>query len=159
MIFVAVGTQKFNFNRLLKLVDRLVEKAIIKDEVFAQIGNSDYQPQHYKFQNFLNRNEFENKVKECDILITHSGVATIIMGLKFRKKVIVVPRLAKFGEHVDDHQMQIAMSFSQQNLVIMCGEHDNLADILIETKNHEFAKYESHKEFMIDTIREYLKSI
>ena len=53
----------------------------------------------------------KKKIRECDVLITHSGVATIIAGLKNDKKVIVVPRLAKYGEHVDDHQVQIAESF------------------------------------------------
>ena len=159
MIFVTVGTQKFQFNRLLQLVDDLVAHAIIEEEVFAQIGNSDYQPQHYKFQKFLNKTDFESMVEQCNILITHSGVATIIIGLKYEKKVIVVPRLEKFREHVDDHQVQIAQSFSKQNLVMMCGEKDNLGELINKVKGHKFAKYKSQRKLMIETIRDYLKNI
>ena len=159
MIFVAVGTQKFQFNRLLQLIDRLIAQAIIKEEVFAQIGNSDYEPQHYIFQKFLNKADFESMVKQCDILITHSGVATIIMGLKYEKKVIVVPRLEKFNEHVDDHQVQIAQSFSQQNLAMMCNEKDDLGKLIKEIKSHKFAEYKSQRKLMLKTIRDYLKSI
>lgn len=159
MIFVAVGTQKFQFNRLLHLIDNLIASEIIKEEIFAQIGNSDYEPQNYKYKNFLNKDEFENNVKQCDVLITHSGVATIITGLKYEKKIIVVPRLAKFGEHVDNHQVQIAQSFSFQNLVIACDENDNLADLIEEAKRHQFSKYVSQRELMVTTIRDYIKNI
>lgn len=49
MIFITLGSQKFQFNRLLQAVDQLIEKSVIEDEVFAQIGYSDYQPKHYAY--------------------------------------------------------------------------------------------------------------
>lgn len=49
MIFITLGSQKFQFNRLLKAVDELVAAGKIKDEVFAQIGYSDYKPMNYKY--------------------------------------------------------------------------------------------------------------
>ena len=51
MIFITLGSQKFQFNRLLKEIDRLIETGVIKDEVFAQIGYSDYQPKHFSLNN------------------------------------------------------------------------------------------------------------
>ena len=159
MIFVAVGTQKFQFNRLLKAVDDLVEQGCLEGEVFAQIGHSDYVPRNYAYKDFISKDDFQACINRCDLLITHSGVATIIAGLKQGKPVVVVPRLAKFGEHVDDHQFQIAESFSTKNLLLMCKEQDNLADIVQEAKNHIFAEYVSQREKMIGTIREYLEKI
>lgn len=159
MIFVAVGTQKFQFNRLLSTLDEMIDNGMIKEDVFAQTGHSDYQPQHYAFKDFLNKDEFENYVKQCDLLITHSGVATIIAGLKCNKPVIVVPRLAKFGEHVDDHQVQIAESFSEQNFVMMCSENDDLSETVKQAKEHTFSKYVSQRALMVKTIRDYLGSI
>ena len=159
MIFVAVGTQKFQFNRLLKAVDDLIEQGQLDSDVFAQTGHSDYVPKNYKFKDFISKDEFESCIDRCDLLITHSGVATIITGLKLEKPVVVVPRLAKFGEHVDDHQFQIAESFSTKNLLLMCKEQDNLADIVQEAKDHIFAEYVSQREKMIGTIREYLEKI
>ena len=53
MIFITLGSQKFQFNRLLKAVDDLVETGELSDEVFAQTGYSDYQPRNYKFKQFL----------------------------------------------------------------------------------------------------------
>lgn len=159
MIFVAVGTQKFPFNRLLRQIDDLVARNVIREPVIAQTGNSDYQPKNYEYRRFFQKDDFEDHVKSCDLLITHSGVATIITGLRYEKKVIVVPRLCKFAEHVDDHQVQIAQSFSRQNLVFMCGEKDDLADLLRDVRHHSFSKYVSQRNLVVQTIREYLKTI
>lgn len=159
MIFLAVGTQKFQFNRLLSIVDSLIASGDINEEVFAQTGHSDYIPQNYGFKDFLSKDEFETYVKKCDLLIAHSGVATIITGLKFDRPVIVVPRLAKFGEHVDDHQLEIAKSFAAKNFILMCEDSDNLNSLIDEARVHVFDKYISRREKMIDTIREYIHSI
>lgn len=159
MIFVALGTQKFQFNRLLQMIDQLLDEGKINDSVFAQIGNSDYKPVNFRYVSFLEKNEFEKKIKECDLLITHSGVATIIAGLKNEKKVIVVPRLSKYGEHVDDHQIQIAQSFSDLNYVMMYTEGDDLEVLIKEVRHHEFKKYLSQRQQMIKTIKEFLNQI
>lgn len=159
MIFVALGTQKFQFNRLLQMVDQLIGEGKIDEPVFAQVGNSDYEPKNYKYASFLDKSEFEEKIRNCDVLITHSGVATIIAGLKNSKKVIVVPRLSKYGEHVDNHQVQIAQSFSKQNYVMMYEESNELELLIKEAKAHEFAKYISQRQQMIKTIRDYLDKI
>ena len=53
LIFITVGSQKFQFDRLLKEIDRLVEeKQLNSEEVFAQIGYSTYEPCHYSYQKF-----------------------------------------------------------------------------------------------------------
>ncbi len=159
MIFVALGTQKFQFNRLLQMIDQLLDEGKIKETVFAQIGNSDYRPKNYKYASFLDKNEFEDRIRNSNLLITHSGVATIITGIKNNKKVIVVPRLAKYGEHVDDHQVQIAQSFSKQNYVMMYEENIELDLLIRKARTHEFAKYTSQRQQMIKAIRDYLDTI
>ena len=156
MIFVAVGTQKFPFNRLLKAVDDLIGQGVLSGEVFAQIGHSDYVPRHYAYQRFLPREEFQSRINDCDLLITHSGVATIIAGLKLHKPVVVVPRHAQFGEHVDDHQRQIAEAFEAQNLVSVWREGDDPAALIAHARAHEYAAYRSGRRAAEETIREFL---
>lgn len=159
MIFVAVGTQKFQLNRLLKAIDDLIEQGRLKDEVFAQVGHSDYVPRHYAYKDFISSDDFQDCIRRCDLLITHSGVATIIAGLKLEKPIVVVPRLAKFGEHVDDHQVQIADSFSQKDLLFMCKYLDNLTETVDRARTHTFAKYVSQRDQVITTVRDYLKTL
>lgn len=107
-IFITLGSQKFQFNRLLIAVDKLCEKKVISGEdVFAQTGYSDYVPRNYSYNNFLDRDEFSVEMGKADIVITHGGTGAIIGAVKKGKKVIAVPRRAKYGEHVDDHQLQL----------------------------------------------------
>lgn len=159
MIFVAVGTQKFPMNRLLRQIDELIASGDIQEEVFAQTGHSDYQPVHYSRKDFLTKEEFDETVRNCDLLITHSGVGTIISGVTRGKPVIVYPRLSKFGEHVDDHQLEIAQSFSEQNLVLLCAEGESLAKKIAEARNTEFAVYRSQRTAVLHTVREFLNTI
>ena len=122
MIFITLGSQKFQFNRLLKAVDELVAAGKIKDEVFAQIGYSDYKPTNYKYEQFLDREKFSQIMDKAEIVITHGGTGAIIGAVKKGKKVIAVPRLARYGEHVDDHQLQLVGQFKELNLICECQD-------------------------------------
>lgn len=117
-IFITLGSQKFQFNRLLKAVDELCEKGTVDaEDVFAQIGYSDYLPKNFSYKKFLDRDEFSNEMEKANIVITHGGTGAIIGAVKKGKKVIAVPRLAKYGEHVDDHQLQLIKQFDDLNLI------------------------------------------
>lgn len=108
MIFVCVGSRDYQFNRLLKKLDELVEQNKIDDEIIAQIGGSEYEPKHYNWHRFLDRDEFQRLRTEADLIISHGGTGALIGALKLGKQVIAVPRLAQYGEHIDDHQTQIS---------------------------------------------------
>ena len=118
MIFITLGSQKFQFNRLLKAVDELN----LKEEIFAQIGYSDYIPKNFKYKRFMDRNEFSSYINKSDVIITHGGTGAIMGALKKGKKVIAVPRLSEYGEHVDDHQLQIIEEFKELNLLYSCED-------------------------------------
>lgn len=156
MIFITLGSQKFQFNRLLKAMDELCDKGIIDDDIFAQTGYSDYQPKNYRYKNFLDRKEFEQIITEANIVITHGGTGAIIGAVKKGKKVIAVPRLAKYGEHVDDHQLQLIAQFKNQNLIYglnSCEELENGLDFVV---NHRFNSYESNTKTILDNIQRYI---
>ena len=159
MIFITVGSQKFQFNRLLKAIDELIEKKIISEEVFAQIGASDYIPKNYAYKNFLNREEFAELSEKADIVITHGGTGAIIGAVKNGKRVIAVPRLAEYGEHVDNHQIQLLKEFDQMNLISVCYNLDELGSIFSEIRKIHFEKYESNTKKILDNIEKYIISL
>ncbi|MBQ8541053.1 MAG: glycosyl transferase [Clostridia bacterium] len=159
MIFVAVGTQKFSFNRLLKNIDDLIEAGAITEEVFAQIGNSDYIPKNFKYISFMSKEDFDSTVERSSLVITHSGVGTIISAISRHKPIIVCPRLSKYGEHVDDHQLEIAQYFSKMKYILMCNDGEALLDVINIARDYEFAEYKSQKAKAVETIRTYLKSL
>lgn len=156
MIFITLGSQKFQFNRLLKAVDEQVSEGKITDEIFAQIGASDYKPQNYQYKDFLNRDEFADWTGKADIVITHGGTGAIIGAVKKGKKVIAVPRLAKYGEHVDDHQIQLIGQFKELDLIYACEDMD-LARAIEIVKKTEYKAYQSNTGKIIESIEEYIE--
>lgn len=86
MIFVILGSQRFQFNRLLMEIDELIQSGFITEPVFAQIGYSDYKPRNYKYKDFLNQDEFNEWVSKSDIIVTHGGTGAIIGAVKKEKK-------------------------------------------------------------------------
>lgn len=159
MIFITLGSQKFQFNRLLKCVDNLVESKIIEEEIFAQVGYSDYIPKHYSYKKFLDRNEYMEKVNKCNLVITHGGTGAIIGAIKRGKKVIAIPRLKRFGEHVDDHQVQIVNQFNDMNLICGIMDTKNLENAVIEVKGQEYKQYKSNTNVIISSIEKYIDEI
>ena len=156
MIFVTLGSQKFQFNRLLKKIDELIEAGAITEPVFAQTGASDYVPRHYAFQPFLDRETFAAHMARCDTVITHGGTGAIIGAVKNGKKVIAVPRLARYGEHVDDHQLQLIGQFRDLNLICSCNDVEDLGTVLEDIRQRQFAAYVSNTQAVIQSISAYL---
>lgn len=159
MIFVTLGSQKFQFNRLLKEIDDLVENALIKEKIFAQIGYSDYKPKNYGFKQFLDRDEFNSIMLNCNVLITHGGTGAIINGVKREKKVIAVPREKKFGEHVDDHQKEIVEIFASQNLIVALDNMKDMEKVLNSIRDKKFSKYISNTDNIISIISNFIDNI
>lgn len=157
MIFVTLGSQKLQFNRLLRKVDELLEEGIIQDEVFAQIGVSDYIPQNYSYKAFLDRDEFAAVTENCDVFITHGGTGAIIGAVKRGKKVIAVPRLAKYGEHVDDHQVQLLEQFGDMGIIVSCNDVDSLDDAFEKIANVDVKPYHSNTDKIIESVELFLK--
>ncbi len=118
MIFVTVGTHYQGFERLISAVDKLIEKNKIKDTVIMQIGYSKYIPKNCKWFKFIEPDEFLKYCNNSDIIISHGGIGSIIPPLKFKKKLIIVPRLKKFNEHTNDHQLQITKELERQKKII-----------------------------------------
>lgn len=158
MIFITLGSQKFQFNRLLKALDEQVKDGKIKEHIIAQIGASDYKPVHFKYKDFLSREEFESTISKAEIVITHGGTGAIMGAIKKGKKVIAVPRLKKYSEHVDDHQLQLIKQFKSLNLICECDNCNNLWKAIEEVKIHEYEIYVSNTARIIESIDEFINN-
>lgn len=158
MIFITLGSQKFQFNRLLKEIDRLVECGTIQEEVFAQIGYSDYVPKNIKYKQFLDRDEFSEMMKKCEKVITHGGTGAIIGAIKQKKKVIAVPRLEKFGEHVDDHQLQITKQFKSMNFIETIDNIEELSHAIQRIECSIYNMYVSNTSDIVNKIDDFINN-
>jgi len=156
LIFVIVGSQKFPFERLIKEMDRLCEIGIIKDKVVAQIGVSSYEPQHMEWHRFLDKDTFDQNIKNCDVVVTHAGEGSIMTGLLNKRFVIAVPRYEKLGEHVSDHQLEIARALAKQNCIVNVEDIAELEEVIANIEQYRLDEYQSGKETIIKTICDFI---
>lgn len=159
MIFVTVGSQKFQFNRLLKKVDQMAGNGVITEEVCIQTGVSDYIPGHCRHRPFYNRNVLSEMIGSCSILITHGGEGIMVDAVKRGKKTIVVPRLARYGEHVDDHQLELTQRFHKMGLVCACPEVERLAEALQWVQDYRPAPFRSNTEAFLASLDAFLNAL
>jgi len=142
-------------NRLLIAVDALAADGA-GPSFIAQTGLSDYIPKHYAFQRFFDKPAFDRHIADAEIIVTHGGVNSIVTALRHGKPVIICPRLVKYGEHVDDHQLEIASAFARKGFALVCGEGGDLAAAIAQCRSRTFAKYESPAERVTQIINDYL---
>ena len=149
MIYVTVGTQKFNFDRMLQYIDKAIELGYITDEVIAQIGYSTYIPRNYKYYKFIDKDKIEDIIDKSKVIVTHGGSGNIIESLKNNKKIIAIPRKSELKEHVDDHQCELVNKLSELKMILKAESEkeflnqikeinsfnpNNIADILHNSK-------------------------
>lgn len=154
MIFITTGSRSFQFNRLLKAIDEAIEAGLITEPVFAQIGSSDYKIKNYEYVEFLNHDEFNNKMNSCDLVLTHGGTGVIVNSVKLGKRVVAVPRLAKYGEVVDDHQTQLIKAFEKLEMVTPCFEctPETIAKAIEEARQKSVKPFVSNTKQILDSI-------
>lgn len=145
MIFVTVGTHEQPFNRLIKAIDDMVADGTITEEVIIQRGYSTYKPNHCKYFDLIPWEEMQKYNKEANVIITHGGPASFIDILSLGKTPIVVPRQAKFNEHVNDHQLEFAKQLvSRSENIILVENVNELGKAIDLVKKSNLVDYESN---------------
>ena len=158
MIFVTVGTQDKQFKRLLVEVERLIKVGKITEPVVAQVGNTkfttDLEDSKMRIIEFTTPKEVAGFIQEASFIITHGGVATIIEGLNYGKKIIAVPRLREYKEHVNNHQLQIIENFGKSGYIIGVSGVEGIEDALEKVDGFVPRKYVSNNESFVDRLEE-----
>ena len=157
MIFVCIGSREYQFNRLLRALDELVEQGGVEDQIIAQIGQSDYEPKNYEWYRFLDRDVFKSYQEQADLIISHAGTGALIGALKCEKQVISVPRLAKYGEHIDDHQTQVSNALAQEGFLREVLNMENLGEIIRLCKKEPIMKKYDKPSRVVEIIEEFLE--
>ena len=159
MIFVCTGSRKFQFDRLIKEIDRLVGEGIIKQEVFAQIAETSYEPKFIPFTRYMTSEDFLEYQKKADIIISHGGTGALINASKLGKNIIGVPRLSKYGEHSDDHQLQIVSVLESEGYIRGVYDIKDLGQAILDSINKPIVKRYQRQSRIIEIIEEFIDSI
>lgn len=159
MILVLLGTQNNNFNRLLEEIERLIDKKTITDEVIVQAGYTKYESNKMQIFDLIPREQLDKYQNDADIIITHGGVGSIVSSIEKGKKVIAVPRLHKYEEHVNDHQKEIVEMFNKKGYIIGLTDVSELEEAIKQINDFKPVKYQHNNEKMLKIISEFIDKI
>ena len=135
MIFVTVGHQ-MPFDRLIRAVDEWA-MANSRDDVFAQVGTTDYEPEYIEWKNMLTPDEFEERMSQADFVIAHAGTGTILAALEHGTPIVVMPRRAALLETRNDHQVATAQRFKEMGQVLVALDEHEMPAILDHSESME----------------------
>lgn len=159
-ILICVGASEYGFERLLKIVDELCdEKKLDGKHIISQLGSSSYLPHNFKYFKLIGRNEYEKYVEHADVIISHAGTGSVIPPLKKGKKVIVFPRRECYGEHLDDHQLELANIFTQNGYTLCATNKTELQNCLSNIKNFVPRPFKSNTQNMNKLIIDFIENI
>lgn len=138
MILVLCGTQKQDFSRLIN------EVAILADDydIIVQGGHNNYQSDKMTLLNFISPKKLQQLYEQAEVVITHAGAGSMIQSLKNQKKTLAVPRLSKYGEHVNDHQLELSKKLEELGYLLVYNDGDNFKDIFEKIKHFTPKPYE-----------------
>lgn len=153
MIFVTTGAQKVGFVRLLEYI----ENSNIEDEIIVQAAATDFKSKkNMIIKDFFSYDEMKDLRQKADIIITHAGTGSVTDALALDKKVIVCPRLKKYNEAVDDHQLQLAEVFGKEGYVLVMNDGDDFDKVFKNVKTFKPKKFKSNTKKFISELKKII---
>ncbi|MGL6202501.1 MAG: PssE/Cps14G family polysaccharide biosynthesis glycosyltransferase [Lachnospiraceae bacterium] len=146
MVFVTLGTQDKSFERALIKIETLIKNGIITEEVVVQAGTTKYQSNYLKIFSLIDSKSFNMYIKDCEYMISHGGVGAIMRGINKGKKIIAVARRVKYGEHENDHQVEIVKKLDQLGYIIGCTKVEELEEKIALVKDFHVQPYISNNK-------------
>lgn len=134
MILVMTGTDVFPFGRLVNAVDELQRSGAAGEDFFLQLGSTPIEPRHVRFERFLSFGRVLEEMGRASVVITHAGAGTALVCIQQGKHPILVPRLARHGEVIDDHQVMFAEKMAEVGLAAVVHDVADLAKVIAKVR-------------------------
>jgi len=116
MTLVTVGNGRQSFQRLLDAVERIAH--VLPRPVIIQCGHTPFSSPDLEVRNFIENEEFLRLLNDASLVISHAGAGTIIQAVRAGHLPVVMPRLVRYGEIVDDHQLELAEALGRVGKVV-----------------------------------------
>lgn len=158
MIFLTVGTQ-FPFDRLVKAVDEAMDRGAVDEEVFAQVADSIYHPRNFEAISYLEKDVFDKRMHDASCVISHAGMGAITMALDNKKPLLVMPRLKRFREVVNDHQVAIAQQFEHLGHLLVAYREDEVPEKIEELRHFVPVGRERNAAAVVQRISDFIEQV
>ena len=155
MIFVSVGMHHQGFDRLIRAMDTLAPS--LGEPVVMQIGASSYRPRNARYFRFASSEEVEALARDARVVVTHCGVGSILTAIRHGVPIVVVPRLRRFAEHVDDHQLEVARVLSESDQVAAVYDMESLPQAIARATVPPVVA--DRRRDLIAALRQYLRRL
>ena len=146
------------FTRLIRKMDEVAGR--LDEEVVMQIGSVPYEPQNAKHFSHTSYQESLSYFQNASLVVGHGGAGTILNALRFHVPIVVVPRSQRFGEHFDDHQVELAERLVGNELIKVVYDIEELEsavkEMLEKGKKVDKEKTSSERAALIKTIRDFI---
>lgn len=134
MIFVTVGMHYQGFERLIREMDDIAGK--IDEKVIMQIGSSSYYPKNCEYFDYVDEDDkIKSLSRDARIIVSHGGAGNILTALALKKRIIIVPRLRKYNEHIDDQQLELAKALSDNGRAMVVTDVNHLRSAIDNIDN------------------------
>lgn len=159
MILCLVGTNPYDFSRLVKKLDEIAPK--LDMPIVIQIGNTKYKPNNCEYFTFKAKEEVLKLMNSAKLVITQGGYGSMTDAIMMNKRLIAVPRLKELKES-QDNQVELVEYFESKGYLKACYEINELEDILMEilADKYELKKYERETNTKVsEIIKDFLNEI
>jgi UDP-N-acetylglucosamine transferase subunit ALG13 len=150
MILVTTGTNGAPFDRLLQEVDRIGDEPLV-----VQHGPSALRLAHATCFDYVPFPDLVALVRDARVVVTHGGVGSILISLTNGKHPLVVPRLARFGEAVDDHQLELAQRLDAAGIATLVRDAAQLP-ALVRPASSDSAAAAHASAALVGDLRRYV---
>lgn len=156
MIFVTLGTMHLDFVRLVRKMDAIA--AATGERVVMQTGLATTLPVHAEHFAFRPREDIAALMQEARVVVAHAGIGSVVEALTANRPLIVVPRLKRYGEHNNDHQLDLAEAVERRGWGRMVRDIDDL-DALCANPPPACTTYIPARHTLIGAIRESIAEL
>ena len=146
----------YGFDRLIKEMDKIAGR--VDEAVIMQIGETTYKPKNAEYFRFTSNEEIDRLYEDARVVVCHAGVGSILTALEHGKPVIAVPRRKKYGEHVDDHQLEIARELEKEGRIRVVCDVGELEKVLGDVSTVSKTLVENEGE-LVKALGKYINSL
>lgn len=133
-VFVTVGTDHHIFTRLLDWIGQWAAEH--PDAAVVVQHGTGPAPAGCENHEFLTMDEMRGHISAADAVICSSGPGAVMDARELGRLPIAVPRLQRFGEHVDDHQVAFAQHLDRHGIARCAHDAPQLSALLDEVADH-----------------------
>jgi UDP-N-acetylglucosamine transferase subunit ALG13 len=126
LILVTMGTNDYPFNRLYNFIAADPLFASHEVEWFIQCGSCvvERPPANGTVTALVSRKQMDDLIQRAALVVSHCGIGSLNQMLQYRKRTIFVPRVQRFSEFSDDHQLQIAGEIRNRLITVVFPDDD-----------------------------------